>query len=119
MNSALITIAILVLFVGSFVGSFVALSFTTHKVIGFINGARMLGYTKEDAISERKHRLLLAGYEVIALLLGALALGLSSPWLGLLLSCSALGPASGSTVHGFCRPAGHVSPDKCSTVSGG
>jgi hypothetical protein len=88
MSSALITIALLVLFVGSFVGSFAALSFTTHKVIGFINGGRLLVYTKEDAISERKHRLLLAGYEVIALLLGAFALGLSAPWLGLLLSCA-------------------------------
>lgn len=88
MNSALLTIATLVLFVGAFVCSFIGFSFSTHKLIGFFTGGRLASYTEGDAISARKHRRLLAAYEVIAVLLGAFALTLSAPWLGLVLACS-------------------------------
>lgn len=88
MNSALLTIATLVLFVGAFVGSLVGFSFSTGKLIGFFFGGRLASYTEGDAISARKHRRLLVGFEVIAVLLGAFALTLSAPWLGLVLACS-------------------------------
>lgn len=88
MNSALLTIATLVLFVGSLGGSFIAFSYGVHRVIGFFDGARMAAYTQGDAISERKHKIMLAVAELVAVALGAFALSLSAPWLGLALTCS-------------------------------
>ncbi len=51
--TALIVIANLVLFVGSFVGAFMALAWLTSKTIGFFHGARMAALTQGD-IEARK-----------------------------------------------------------------
>lgn len=96
-NTILFTTLTLTLFMAFLVGSFVAFSYCVARLIGFFDGARLQGYTQGDAISERKHKIMLAVAEVLALGLGAIALILSEPWLGLVLACSI-----GSVLGVFC-----------------
>ena len=60
MNPTLLTLAILVGFVLSFVGGFAGFSWLVEKTIGYYREARLLAYTPGDARSAFKHKRLLA-----------------------------------------------------------